>query len=194
MPTENGQSNEQQSNDHTQASPDHQIRNPDEGPDPSMPNPENHTTNIEDTQHPNDRTPTQDSTSSNNHANGDPNHQTSSSPSAVTAAAETDVIDPKATLEPYQWDELEERFVRKMEECGKREEEIEMEFREWCLVFQAWASTTREHEEERLHKRLRTRMAWVQNSENTLEEKRQHYIKVVQAFESALALLSGGVI
>ncbi|KAL8961319.1 MAG: hypothetical protein Q9183_005322 [Haloplaca sp. 2 TL-2023] len=100
-------------------------------------------------------------------------------------------IDPKQSLEPFDWDGLEERFLEKMAECQKREEELGEEFKEWCQVFQAWASTTRQHEEERLHKRLKTRTVWVQNSEQNLEEKRQHYIKVVQAFESALALLGG---
>lgn len=45
-------------------------------------------------------------------------------------------------------------------------------------------------EEERAGKRLRTRMAFVQQKEESLEEKRLHYVKVVKAFESALALLS----
>ncbi|KAL8777043.1 MAG: hypothetical protein Q9213_008031 [Squamulea squamosa] len=117
--------------------------------------------------------------------------ETQTPPSGQGNSRVEELIDPKELLEPFGWDDLEERFVQKMDECQKQEEEIEKEFREWCHVFQAWASTTREHEEDRLHKRLKTRMAWVRNSENTLEEKRQHYIKVVQAFESALALLGG---
>ncbi|KAI4101278.1 MAG: hypothetical protein L6R37_005021 [Teloschistes peruensis] len=112
-------------------------------------------------------------------------------PSRQKSPVEEAPIDPKQPLEAFGWDDLEERFLRKMEECQKGEEELEKEFRGWCEVFQAWATTTREHEEERLHKRLKTRMAWVQNSEQKFEEKRQHYIKVVQAFESALALLGG---
>ncbi|KAL8691403.1 MAG: hypothetical protein Q9218_003369 [Villophora microphyllina] len=112
-------------------------------------------------------------------------------PSGQKPEVEEAPIDPKQPLEAFQWDDLEERFLKEMEECQKGEEELERDFRGWCEVFQAWVTTTREHEEERLHKRLRTRMAWVQNSEKSLEEKRQHYIKVVQAFESALALLGG---
>ncbi|KAL9592222.1 MAG: hypothetical protein Q9179_006937, partial [Wetmoreana sp. 5 TL-2023] len=102
----------------------------------------------------------------------DPDHQTLSS--EQIPKPDNEVIDPKQSLEPFAWDDLETRFLQKMEECQRREEEIEKEFREWCHVFQAWASTTREHEEERLHKRLKTRIAWVQNSEQVLEEKRQH--------------------
>ena len=79
-------------------------------------------------------------------------------------------------------------------------------------VFKAWASTISVHDEDRASKRLRTRIAYTQNSEEALEAKRQHCrfligggvfgswavligrvdIKVVQAFESALALLGDG--
>ncbi|KAL8650585.1 MAG: hypothetical protein Q9210_003733 [Variospora velana] len=143
-----------------------------------------------DTQQSDDAQPTQPNATVDDSTNGTPGPQVPPS-GQETAATEGTVIDPKEPLEPYGWDDLEERFLKKMEECQVREGEIEKEFREWIDVFQAWASTTREHEEERAHKRLRTRMAWVQNSEQGLEEKRRHYIKVVQAFESALALLTG---
>ncbi|KAL8800219.1 MAG: hypothetical protein Q9200_007319, partial [Gallowayella weberi] len=83
-------------------------------------------------------------------------------------------IDPKEALDSFGWKDLERRFVNMMEECEKQEVEIQREFAEWCRLFQAWASTTREYEEERLHKRLKTRMAWVQNSEAALEDKRLH--------------------
>ena len=79
-------------------------------------------------------------------------------------------------------------------------------------MFKAWASTISVHDEDRASKRLRTRIAYTQNSEEALEAKRQHCrflpclqgfaswallndridIKVVQAFESALALLGDG--
>ena len=81
-------------------------------------------------------------------------------------------------------------------------------------MFKAWASTITVHDEDRASKRLRTRIAYTQNSEEALEAKRQHCgfppyyfagfpswalliydcidIKVVQAFESALALLGDG--
>ena len=57
-------------------------------------------------------------------------------PSGQESAAEADShnIDPKEQLEPYGWYELEERFLAKMDECQRREEEIEREFREWCQV------------------------------------------------------------
>ncbi|KAL8971641.1 MAG: hypothetical protein Q9197_003166 [Variospora fuerteventurae] len=145
-----------------------------------------------DTQQSDDAQPTPpNATTGDDSTNGTPDPQVLPSFRQEIAATEETVMDPKEPLEPYGWDDLEARFLKKMEECQVSEGEIEKEFREWIEVFQAWASTTREHEEERAHKRLRTRMAWVQNSEQSLEEKRLHYIKVVQAFESALALLTG---
>jgi hypothetical protein len=39
-------------------------------------------------------------------------------------------------------------------------------------------------------KRFRTQMYHVQNSEESLEKKREHYMDVVNAFERALALLN----
>ncbi|OCK80524.1 hypothetical protein K432DRAFT_443091 [Lepidopterella palustris CBS 459.81] len=56
--------------------------------------------------------------------------------------------------------------------------------------FTIWADTSQSHEAERSFKRLRTRMAHVQNSEEKLETTRLHYIQVVKAFESALQLLN----
>ncbi|KAL8996125.1 MAG: hypothetical protein Q9188_006642 [Gyalolechia gomerana] len=111
-------------------------------------------------------------------------------PSGQQSADREEVsVDPKESLEPFAWDDLEARFVRKMEECERREEEIEREFGEWCLVFKAWASTTREHEEERAHKRLTKSTSTIYTSLKLTPHKTD--IRVVQAFESALALLAG---
>lgn len=96
----------------------------------------------------------------------------------------------KDPLEEYSWAELEERFAARMEECRLKEEEIGKEFQEWLEVFKAWTSVTSIHEEERASKRLRTRITYVQDKETALDEKRQHYVKVVRAFESALALMA----
>ncbi|KAL8857987.1 MAG: hypothetical protein Q9178_005447 [Gyalolechia marmorata] len=125
----------------------------------------------------------------NNNSQGNGNPETQPPTSGQGNGAEKEPINPSESLEPFGWDDLEERFLQKMEECRRQEAEIEKEFREWCEVFQAWASVSRNYEEERLHKRLKTRMAWVQMSESTLEEKRQQHIKVVKAFENALTLL-----
>ncbi|KAL9597084.1 MAG: hypothetical protein Q9219_005367 [cf. Caloplaca sp. 3 TL-2023] len=52
-------------------------------------------------------------------------------------------IDPKASLEPFAWEELEERFLREMEECRKAEEKLEGEFGEWCRYLKENTSTTK---------------------------------------------------
>lgn len=94
-------------------------------------------------------------------------------------------------LESYDWPDLESQFARRMEAMRTVEEDIWEEWRSWGEIFGAWASTISVHDEERAGKRLRTRIAYTQGSEEGLESKRCHYIKVVQAFESALALLGG---
>lgn len=101
-------------------------------------------------------------------------------------------LDPSVRLENYEWDELTAQFERRMEAMRVVEEGIWDEWRGWGDMFGAWASTISLHDEERASKRLRTRVAFTQGAEESLESKRMHYIKVVQAFESAMALLGPG--
>ncbi|CAF9943632.1 MAG: hypothetical protein ALECFALPRED_000810 [Alectoria fallacina] len=101
-------------------------------------------------------------------------------------------MDPSVRLEEYDWAELETQFGKRMEAFKTVEEGIWEEWRGWGEIFGAWASTISVHDEERASKRLRTRIAFTQGSEESLEAKRMHYIKVVQAFEGALALLGDG--
>lgn len=127
-------------------------------------------------------------------SNNDPAHQSNggSEPKGRNGSPSiNDVGDSKDVLEEFGWDDLEDRFCAAMDKFKKIEEDIGEEFREWLEVFAAWASVTSLHEPDRAHKRLRTRMAWVQRAETDLEEKRVHYVKVVKAFESALVLLGG---
>lgn len=98
-------------------------------------------------------------------------------------------MDPQVRLEEYNWAELEEQFQKRMEAFKAVEQGIWEEWKGWGELFGAWASTISVHDEERASKRLRTRIAFTQASEESLEQKRQHYIKVVQAFEAALALM-----
>ncbi|MCJ1272747.1 hypothetical protein MMC21_000534 [Puttea exsequens] len=95
----------------------------------------------------------------------------------------------KEPLEKYDWDELEARYYAELEKCDEGEKAIQEDFRELIELFHRWTATGSKFEEERASKRLRTRIAFVQQSERSMEEKRLHYVKVVQAFESALALL-----
>ena len=98
-------------------------------------------------------------------------------------------MDPQVRLEDYDWAELEEQFAKRMEAFRAVEDGIWEEWKGWGELFGAWANTIKVHDEERAAKRLRTRIAFTQGSEENLEAKRQHYIKVVQAFEAALALM-----
>lgn len=98
-------------------------------------------------------------------------------------------MDPQVRLEEYDWAELEDQFTKRMEAFKAVEEGIMEDWKAWGELFGAWASTISVHDEERASKRLRTRIAYTLGSEENLEQKRQHYIKVVQAFEAALALM-----
>ncbi|KAK0515845.1 hypothetical protein JMJ35_001879 [Cladonia borealis] len=112
-------------------------------------------------------------------------------PNQTQLPPQEDLDNSKDPLEAYDWAELEERFHAEMERCGLREDAIQVEFNELLKLFKTWTATGSMHEENRAGKRLRTRITYVQQREQTLEEKRTHYVKVVKAFESALALLGG---
>ncbi|CAD6573389.1 MAG: hypothetical protein ASARMPREDX12_006005 [Alectoria sarmentosa] len=115
----------------------------------------------------------------------------SSEEQRLDGSGENNMENAKEKIEEFDWDGLEERFWGKMEECRRVEERIMGEFGELIEVFNAWTTAGAVGEEERAGKRLRTRMTFVQQKEKSLEEKRLHYVKVVKAFESVLALLSG---
>ncbi|KAI7356558.1 hypothetical protein KC336_g22192 [Hortaea werneckii] len=70
-----------------------------------------------------------------------------------------------------------------------KEHSILYEFSSLCEYFGVWAQASETHEVGRSYKRLKTQVAYVENRESELESKRQHYIKVVDAFKSALELL-----
>ncbi|KAL6715946.1 hypothetical protein ACLMJK_006908 [Lecanora helva] len=100
-----------------------------------------------------------------------------------------DPFSPTATLLPYDFKDLESRFQVRMAQCDRVEEEIEAEFREVLSLFSLWREIGSAYEEERARKRLRTRTSHLRTSEAKLQDKKDHHIKVVQAFENALALL-----
>ncbi|KAL8856604.1 MAG: hypothetical protein Q9198_010766, partial [Flavoplaca austrocitrina] len=60
--------------------------------------------------------------------------ETQTPPSGHGDPTEEEPIDPQEMLEPFGWDDLEERFALKMEDCRRQEAEIDKEFREWCHV------------------------------------------------------------
>ncbi|BCR90831.1 uncharacterized protein ACHE_60717A [Aspergillus chevalieri] len=94
-------------------------------------------------------------------------------------------------LRDCDWEQLEEKYAKAMEEHGKSEEELRAQVAKLLEIFVAWSQTTVLRDEDRALKRFKTQMQHVQNSEERLENKRKHYTDVVKAFESALALLNG---
>ncbi|TKA77764.1 hypothetical protein B0A49_01564 [Cryomyces minteri] len=109
-----------------------------------------------------------------------------------TEAVETtdEDADPSEPIAPFDWKNLENKYHDKIRERAAEEQRIYDEFGKLITYFNVWSSTTSRHEVERSFKRLKTQMAYVNHSEDVLEQKRQHYLKVVAAFQSALALLN----
>ncbi|RYP11155.1 hypothetical protein DL764_000226 [Monosporascus ibericus] len=93
-------------------------------------------------------------------------------------------------LAPFDWDEFEARYEKALNEADEREKELLDEFDRLVKYFNAWASASSAHDNERAVKRLQTRERYVRLSERQLTQKKQHLAEVVKAFQSALALLS----
>ncbi|KAK5112500.1 hypothetical protein LTR62_004257 [Meristemomyces frigidus] len=97
--------------------------------------------------------------------------------------------DPQEPIPEFDWTDLESRYHNKMADLKKNEDEIYKEFNDLCNFFNVWANATQYHEVDRSFKRLKTQMTYVRHEEEELEQKRGHYMKVVDAFKSALLLL-----
>ncbi|KAH9826259.1 hypothetical protein Tdes44962_MAKER03643 [Teratosphaeria destructans] len=108
----------------------------------------------------------------------------------TTSDASYTTSDPNERIEDFEWMSLQQRYHDRMREIGNQEQQISADFSSLCNYFGVWADASRTHEVGRSFKRLKTQIAYVNHEENQLEIKRQHYIKVVQAFQSALQLLN----
>ncbi|KAK3116402.1 hypothetical protein LTR53_003266 [Teratosphaeriaceae sp. CCFEE 6253] len=89
-------------------------------------------------------------------------------------------VDPQDKIVEFDWTDLEQRYYAKMSELNGKEMAIWTEFDRLCnagLHLLAETST------------LKTQAIFVQHKEDELEQNRGHYIKVVEAFKSALSLL-----
>ncbi|QSZ37512.1 hypothetical protein DSL72_008610 [Monilinia vaccinii-corymbosi] len=96
----------------------------------------------------------------------------------------------KRDLGPMDWSNFEQRYATAIEELNDKEDHLLLEFQNLSEAFQIWADSSAERDNGRAWKRLRTRERYVQIKENTLEEKKQHYLKVVQAFKQAIELFA----
>ncbi|KAA8574868.1 hypothetical protein EYC84_004111 [Monilinia fructicola] len=97
---------------------------------------------------------------------------------------------PKRDLGPMNWSDFEERYEAAIAQLSDKEDQLVHDFQNLTEAFQIWADSSSERDNQRALKRLRTRERYVQIHERTLEEKKQHYLKVVQAFKQALELFS----
>ncbi|KAJ5753860.1 uncharacterized protein N7511_008013 [Penicillium nucicola] len=88
------------------------------------------------------------------------------------------------------WEQLQTKYSDAMEEHSRVEENLRLETAKLLEIFMAWSQTTVLQDENRALKRFKTQMQHVQHSEVSMENKRKHYMEVVKAFQSALALLN----
>ncbi|KAI5864700.1 hypothetical protein GGS23DRAFT_561451 [Durotheca rogersii] len=93
-------------------------------------------------------------------------------------------------LATFDWDDFQYRYEKALQEADEVEKQLLEEFEHLIKYFNAWASASATHDNERAVKRLQTRERHVRLSEQTLLQKKQHLSEVVKAFQSALALLS----
>ncbi|KAL4969216.1 uncharacterized protein BDV14DRAFT_100950 [Aspergillus stella-maris] len=110
-------------------------------------------------------------------------------PPAATEAG----LQLRESIKDNDWSQLESNYIRMMDQHQKSEEELRNHITGLLGVFTRWSQTSVQHDETRALKRFKTQMHHVQNSEESLEKKRKHYMDVVKAFESALALLNDRV-
>ncbi|KAJ4345792.1 uncharacterized protein N0V89_011927 [Didymosphaeria variabile] len=83
-------------------------------------------------------------------------------------------VDPADEIEAFDWDELHERYHRAIGTATEQEQELLHEFAQLMDFFKVWADAGANQESDRTFLRLRTRMTYVQNSEQKLEKTRQH--------------------
>ncbi|KAF3001401.1 hypothetical protein E8E13_007194 [Curvularia kusanoi] len=108
---------------------------------------------------------------------------------AETSDSDDEHADPALQIEDYNWQELHERYHNIINTCNAEEKELMEEWANLMEYFRIWANSGHVHETDRTFRRLQTRTVYVQHEEEDLENKRNHYISVVKAFESALNLL-----
>lgn len=99
------------------------------------------------------------------------------------------INDPAHRLPAFDWEDLHARYHAAISKCQGEEDALMQEFQNLMTYFRIWAESGHVHETNRTYHRLQTRSTYVRHAEDTLEQKRNHYVNVVKAFESALNLL-----
>jgi len=96
--------------------------------------------------------------------------------------------DAGTEISGFDWEEFEKNCLDEITAATVVEDDLLTEFHDLANAFSVWAQAASEHDNERAAKRLKTRERYVQLSEQSLADKKQHYVKVVKAFEDALEL------
>ncbi|KAH0292276.1 hypothetical protein M436DRAFT_60926 [Aureobasidium namibiae CBS 147.97] len=102
---------------------------------------------------------------------------------------EEDAVEPQEEMDLFDWQALETEYLNKMAEHKAEEDAHLQEFASLSRFFGVWAETISGHEQKRSHQRLRTQSTLVMKQEDDLEERRKHYVQVVEAFRRALLML-----
>ncbi|GIZ43415.1 hypothetical protein CKM354_000664300 [Cercospora kikuchii] len=97
---------------------------------------------------------------------------------------------PDQPIEGFDWNGLIYDYHQKTRGLDQQESDIMEGCRQLMDFFEAWAVVGSRKETARSFKRLKTQMAYVEREEYDLDQKRLHYIQVVNAFKSALQLLA----
>ncbi|KAJ6779656.1 hypothetical protein PWT90_05778 [Aphanocladium album] len=97
-------------------------------------------------------------------------------------------------LPAFDWENFESRYEAALLRASEEERAILKEAESLSKYFQAWAAAASSHDDARAVKRLQTRQRFVNLSEEKLLQKQQHYVEVVRAFETFIALLPGSIV
>ncbi|TIA64913.1 hypothetical protein D6C77_01149 [Aureobasidium pullulans] len=118
-----------------------------------------------------------------------------------------DSFDPKDEINPFDWQDLEARYLSAMAECKAKEDVHLEEFESLSQYFGFWAETISDHEQKRSHQRPRA--LWLKDRKPSLKKEERIVrsnlwnrllntslmnlnidIKVVEAFQNALNMLN----
>ncbi|PBP22432.1 hypothetical protein BUE80_DR006659 [Diplocarpon rosae] len=98
-------------------------------------------------------------------------------------------IGQDSELADYDWDDFERRYTDHMSKLDEEENKDYENFDNHATSFLVWAQSASQRDNARISKRLKTRSRFTQLAENSLEDKKRHYVDVVSAFQKALDLL-----
>ncbi|XPS70357.1 hypothetical protein M3J09_002578 [Ascochyta lentis] len=104
-------------------------------------------------------------------------------------SSENEDSDPATQIANFDWNRLHDQYHIAINNCSQEEAKLMQDWSNLMEFFRVWAESGHAQETDRTFQRLQTRTKFVLHEEQKLEDKRNHYINVVRAFESALNLL-----